>query len=95
MIAAGVIDAVVAILKANLDYCGIQANGIVCLGNLACHNNAAKVRPVLLWDVTIPVVFYYTFCVFFFSYAGYHRECRRNSTDFGSDETISGRRRDA
>ncbi len=57
MIAAGVIDAVAAILQANIDHSGVQRNGIGCLGNLARHNDAAEVRPVLVWVVITPVVF--------------------------------------
>ncbi len=58
MIAAGVIEAVVAIVKANLDDDNVQESGITCLANLACHNDAAEVRPVLVWNVIIPVKFY-------------------------------------
>ncbi len=61
---AGGIDLVVAILKANIDHSRVQANGIACLGNLAFHNDAAKVRPVLVWVFTIPVVFNYKVCFF-------------------------------
>ena len=57
MIAAGVIDAVVAILKANIDHSSVQSNGIVCLANLAFHNEAARVWTVLVWVFTIPGVF--------------------------------------
>jgi hypothetical protein len=57
LIAAGVIDAVVAILQANIDCSRIQANGIACLAGLACHNEAARVWTVLVWVFTIPGVF--------------------------------------
>ena len=57
MIAAGVIDAVVTILKANIDHSGIQGNGIGCLANLACHNEAIKVWTVVVWVVITPGVF--------------------------------------
>ena len=56
MIAAGVIDAVVAILQANLDHSGIQDNGIGCLTNLA-HQDAARVWTVVLRVVSTPVAF--------------------------------------
>ena len=57
MIVAGVIDAVVAILQANLDHTSVQAHGIACLANVACHNDASRVWTVLVWVVTIPRVF--------------------------------------
>ena len=57
MIAAGVIDAVVAILQANIDHSCIQDNGIGCLANLACHNEATRVWTVVVWVVITPVVF--------------------------------------
>jgi hypothetical protein len=47
MIAAGVIDAFIAILKANPDNTGIQRHGIGCLANLARTDEAEKVRNVL------------------------------------------------
>ncbi len=57
MIAAGVIDAVVAILKANIDHRVIQANGIASLAGLACDNGAAKVWTVFVWFFSTLVAF--------------------------------------
>jgi hypothetical protein len=94
MIAVGVIDAVVAILNANVDHSGVQRYGIGCLSNLACHNDAAEVRPVSGFGFHFFCCLFFPVCVLFL-YAGYHSECWSNSTDFGSDETASRRRRDA
>jgi hypothetical protein len=56
MLAAGVIDAVVAILQANLDHHSIQNNGIACLAGLAWHDGAAQVWTVVVWVFATPGV---------------------------------------
>jgi hypothetical protein len=87
LIAAGVIDVVVAILKANLDG-GTQTNGIASLANLARHDGAAKVQILLTFWLSPAQI---QICVLFL-YAGYHRKGGWNRTYFGSDETTSRRR---
>ena len=57
MKAAGVIDAVVAILKADLSHRSVQVNGIACLGNLVrSHNDATAVLIMLILVVASPDV---------------------------------------
>jgi hypothetical protein len=55
LIAAGVIDAVIAMLQANLGDSRVQANGIGCLANLAnrADDDSTRVRLCLMWLLSV------------------------------------------